>query len=328
MATELLREALVAELDEFDVDVDRLEEALDVIESWDDADEDEDDPRRPPSRRSTTPCTRATLPVAPAAASSLLAAAGGGGAKKPAAHAGAHKAVKKGPQSLSYDAKTGRGAGYGKKGGDPRVKKLQTALNRLGLTDSNGHRLLLDGKLGPRTTHAVKAAQRKLGLPADGKVTPQLLAKLVASKSLTKKPKAAHAPHAKTAHPKAAHAKVPPKAAAPAPPARTHKVVVKESEMSQPEGTTESIDRIGGRVLEAKGEDEAGGRIFRVQIIEAGDRRTPAATRRGAGQGRRGCTRARRRTTTTAPPMSCARPRSRAGRLVPQRRVHRDGPRG
>lgn len=282
MAAELLREALVAELDEFDVDVDRLEEALDVIESWDDADEDD-------AEETTESAFNDALHprnAAGAAGGGEFAAGGGGGggAKKPAAHAGAHKAVKKGPQSLSYDAKTGRGAGYGQKGGDPRVKKLQTALNRLGLTDSNGHRLLLDGKLGPRTTHAVKAAQRKLGLPADGKVTPQLLARLTAAKSLTKKPKATHATHHKTAHPKAAHTKAAPKVAAPkapAAPAKTHKVVVKESEMSQPEGTTEIIDRIGGRVLEAKGEDEAGGRIFRVQIIEAGDsknaRRYPAA---------------------------------------------------
>lgn len=281
MATELLREALVAELDEFDVDEERLEEALDVVESWDDEDDDEET-----EETGTAESWNSQLHPRAAAGSAgggEFAAGGGGsgGASKTTAHGAKKTTVRKGPQSLSYDAKTGRGAGYGKKGGDPRVKKLQTALNRLGLTDSNGHRLLLDGKLGPRTTHAVKAAQRKLGLPADGKVTPQLLAKLVASKSLTKKPKAAHAPHAKTAHPKAAHAKVPPKAAAPAAPARTHKVVVKESEMSQPEGTTESIDRIGGRVLEAKGEDEAGGRIFRVQIIEAGDsknaRRYPAA---------------------------------------------------
>jgi peptidoglycan hydrolase-like protein with peptidoglycan-binding domain len=88
--------------------------------------------------------------------------------------------------TLSFDAKSGRGAGYGRKGGDPRVKKLQSALTRLGLTDSRGKKLVLDGKLGPKTTQAIKAAQRRLGLPADGKVTPKLLAKLVAAKSLPK----------------------------------------------------------------------------------------------------------------------------------------------
>ena len=89
--------------------------------------------------------------------------------------------------TLSFDAKSGRGAGYGRKGGDARVKRLQKALTRLGLTDSRGKKLVLDGKLGPKTTQAIKAAQRRLGLKADGKVTPQLLAKLVAAKSLPNK---------------------------------------------------------------------------------------------------------------------------------------------
>jgi hypothetical protein len=48
----------------------------------------------------------------------------------------------------------------------------------------------------------------------------------------------------------------------------------------------ERIDRIDGRVLEAKGTDTAGGRIFRVRIIAAGDskngRRYPAAVLREA----------------------------------------------
>lgn len=279
MTLDEAREALVAELDEYDLDEDRLEEAVDVVESWDDLEAEGE-----PEETAESAFNDALHPrnAAGSSGGGEFAAGGGGAAgKKPAAHAGAHKStVRKGPQSLSYDAKTGRGAGYGQKGGDPRVKKLQTALNRLGLTDSNGHKLLLDGKLGPRTTHAVKAAQRKLGLPADGKVTPQLLAKLVASKSLTKKAKTTHpkATHHATAHKAAPKAKPP---APPKPPAKTHKVVTKEAEMAELEGTTESIDRIGGRVLEAKGEDEAGGRVFRVQIIEAGDsknaRRYPAA---------------------------------------------------
>lgn len=274
MSAETLREAFVAEMDEFDVDEERLEEALDVVETWD-ADDDEDDDLVEASESIPWDSGKHPRAAAGAAGGGQFAAGGSsGGASK--SGAGAHKStVKKGPQSLSYDAKSGRGAGYGRKGGDPRVRKLQTSLNRLGLKDADGRALKLDGKLGPRTTASVKAAQRKLGLPADGKVTPQLLAKLTAAKSLTKKPKATKAPHAKVAaHPKAA-----PKAAVA--PAKTHKVIVKESDMEQPEGTTESLDRIGGRVLEAKGVDEAGGRIFRVQIIEAGDsknaRRYPAA---------------------------------------------------
>lgn len=273
MSAETLREAFIAEMDEFDVDEDRLEEALDVVEAWDADDDEEDDAEE------TAESWNSQLHPRAAAGSTgggeFAAGGSSGGASK--SGAGAHKStVKKGPQSLSYDAKSGRGAGYGRKGGDPRVRKLQTALNRLGLKDADGRALKLDGKLGPRTTASVKAAQRKLGLPADGKVTPQLLAKLTAAKSLTKKPKATKAPHAKAVHPKAA-----PKVPAPAATAKTHKVIVKESDMDQPEGTTESLDRIGGRVLEAKGTDDAGGRIFRVQIIEAGDsknaRRYPAA---------------------------------------------------
>jgi peptidoglycan hydrolase-like protein with peptidoglycan-binding domain len=296
MAAETLREALVAELDEFDVDEDRLEEAIDVVESWNDDDVDEDEAEE----TAESAFNDALHPRAAAGSSAggQFAAGGGGGAgaasKKPAGGT-AHKTVRKGPQSLSYDAKTGRGAGYGKKGGDPRVKKLQTALNRLGLTDSNGHRLLLDGKLGPRTTHAVKAAQRKLGLPADGKVTPQLLAKLTAAKSLTKKPKA----HAAKAPAKKAAPKVAPKA--PAPKARTTTTTTtsggrtvtltkrsREGDMSdvQPEGTFEAADRIEGRILEAAGSTTEGGRVFRVRIIAAGDsknnRRYPASVLREA----------------------------------------------
>jgi peptidoglycan hydrolase-like protein with peptidoglycan-binding domain len=70
--------------------------------------------------------------------------------------------------TLSFDAKSGRGAGYGRKGGDPRVKKLQSALTRLGLTDSRGKKLSVDGKLGPKTTAGGqgRAAQAR---PAGGR---------------------------------------------------------------------------------------------------------------------------------------------------------------
>lgn len=159
-------------------------------------------------------------------------------------------------ETLSYDAKSGRGAGYGRKGGDPRVRRLQTALNRLGLTDGAGRKLVLDGKLGPRTTAAVKAAQKRLGLPADGKVTPQLLVKLSAAKSLP----------------------APKKAAATKPPA---KPAAKPKARTREGDEVEVADRIPGRVLESKGADDSGGRVFRVRIIAAGDskngRRYPAA---------------------------------------------------
>lgn len=82
-------------------------------------------------------------------------------------------------QTLGYDAKKGTGAGYGTGGkGDGNVKSLQTYLNNLGFTDSQGKPLKVDGKLGPKTTAAVKKLQRKLGLKSDGLVTPSLLHKL------------------------------------------------------------------------------------------------------------------------------------------------------
>jgi peptidoglycan hydrolase-like protein with peptidoglycan-binding domain len=213
-------------------------------------------------------------------------AAGGGTATQKAGNAPAKQKAgnapkRKGAQALSYDAKSGRGAGYGKPGGDARVKKLQTALNRLGLKDTDGRALKVDGKLGPRTTAAIKAAQRKLGVPADGKVTPQLLAKMVAAKSLTKtakKPVAKKAPAKKAA----------PKTTTTTTSSGGRRVTV--TRRSQEGGMTETVDavetpdRIEGRVLESAGETEDGSRVFRVRIIAAGDskngRRYPATVLR------------------------------------------------
>jgi peptidoglycan hydrolase-like protein with peptidoglycan-binding domain len=88
--------------------------------------------------------------------------------------------------SMSFNGKTG--TGYGMKNGDPRVKKLQTMLNKLGLKDAHGKPLAVDGKLGPLTTQAVKAWQKRNGMKANGIVTPQMLAKAGARK----KPTTAH----------------------------------------------------------------------------------------------------------------------------------------
>jgi hypothetical protein len=98
-------------------------------------------------------------------------------AKKPAAPA---------DPNLHFDGKTG--TGYGIQGGDPRVRSLQQALNRLGLLDSSGNELAVDGRYGPRTTSAVKRLQKALGLPADGKVTPELLKQATALQQLPQKP--------------------------------------------------------------------------------------------------------------------------------------------
>jgi HK97 family phage prohead protease len=86
---------------------------------------------------------------------------------------------------LAYDAEAGRGAGYGSVGGDDRVHRLQAALNRLGLKDADGKSLKADGKLGPKTTAAIEAAQKELGLTANGRITPALLDKLAAAKQLS-----------------------------------------------------------------------------------------------------------------------------------------------
>jgi HK97 family phage prohead protease len=88
--------------------------------------------------------------------------------------------------TLAYDPDNKTGTGYGIKGGDPRVRRLQEALNRLGLTDAKGKKLAVDGKLGPLTTQAVKAAQKKLGVDQTGKVTPAFLAQLAKTKPAAK----------------------------------------------------------------------------------------------------------------------------------------------
>lgn len=91
-------------------------------------------------------------------------------------------------QTLGYDAKKGTGTGYGTGSkGDKNVKALQTYLNSLGVKDSQGNPLKVDGKLGPRTTSAVKRLQRKLGLKADGLVTPALMSRIRQASSAQKK---------------------------------------------------------------------------------------------------------------------------------------------
>jgi hypothetical protein len=100
---------------------------------------------------------------------------------------------------LGYDPGGDSGTGYGKRGGDPRVRRLQLALNRLGLVDGRGRRLKLDGKLGPRTTESVRAAQRRLGLTADGLVTPKLLRQLLALRRFPRRPHGASAREALSA---------------------------------------------------------------------------------------------------------------------------------
>jgi hypothetical protein len=148
---------------------------------------------------------------------------------------------------LGFDGKSG--TGYDKPGGDPQVRELQDVVNKLGFKDAQGKPLARDGKFGPKTTTAVQAMQKALGLPTDGKVSPELLARV---KSLAAKKK----PVAKRA---------------------------RESEHVE----VQRADRIEGRVLEAVGTDAAGGRVFRVRIIREGTsknrkRYTEAVLRRAA----------------------------------------------
>lgn len=89
--------------------------------------------------------------------------------------------------TLSYDSKSGHGAGYGAKGGDSNVKSLQGELNRLGVKDADGNALKLDGKLGPRTTASIKRLQKKLGMATDGKVSVAFLSKIKKMDGGTKK---------------------------------------------------------------------------------------------------------------------------------------------
>jgi hypothetical protein len=84
-----------------------------------------------------------------------------------------------------------RGTGYGHKGGDPRVKTLQRELNRLGLLDAHGHKLKIDGKLGPLTTSAIQAAQLRLGMRPTGVISPAFIDRLAATRVL---PALKHAP--------------------------------------------------------------------------------------------------------------------------------------
>lgn len=86
--------------------------------------------------------------------------------------------------TLGYDPGSNQGTGYGSSHGDDRVHALQQALNRLGVKDGAGKPLKDDGKLGPKTTAAVKAIQARLGVTADGKVTQALLQQIKGLKSL------------------------------------------------------------------------------------------------------------------------------------------------
>lgn len=96
-------------------------------------------------------------------------------------HATSHATSQAAHGSLAFDGK--RGPGYGMKNGDPTVHKVQDDLVRLGFA-KKGDKALSDGKYGPKTSAAVKAAQKALGMKPDGIATPAFIAKLAATKNL------------------------------------------------------------------------------------------------------------------------------------------------
>jgi peptidoglycan hydrolase-like protein with peptidoglycan-binding domain len=102
-------------------------------------------------------------------------------AKHPRAAAGSAGGGRFAP--LSYNSASNTGTGYGSAKGDGRVLAAQKALNRAKMTDADGKPLKLDGKLGPKTTAAIKRYQKAHGIkPADGKITPALLKQLKSGK--------------------------------------------------------------------------------------------------------------------------------------------------
>lgn len=145
--------------------------------------------------------------------------AGGGGGGGKGGGKGGKGGKARGKGAMRFDPKTGRGTGYDQKNGDPRVHSLQSMLTKLGFKDADGKPLKNDGKLGPKTTAAIKAAQRKYGLPANGVVTPALISKLKGGKpggrrgkligrpKALRSPKAAPPPKGPTAQQKAADAR-------------------------------------------------------------------------------------------------------------------------
>lgn len=76
---------------------------------------------------------------------------------------------------------------------------MQEALNKLGLTDANGKPLKLDGKLGPKTTAAIKKLQEQLGMTPNGRVTPLFLSKITGAESVEKLKASIQKPAAKPA---------------------------------------------------------------------------------------------------------------------------------
>lgn len=77
------------------------------------------------------------------------------------------------------------GAAHGKTS-DPRVKALQSALNKLGITDERGRPLLVDGKPGAHTSAAIKKWQKAHGMQPTGSVDAKTMVALLSAKPAAK----------------------------------------------------------------------------------------------------------------------------------------------
>jgi putative chitinase len=126
-------------------------------------------------------------PRAPAGSSGggQFSASGGSGAKKPKKGAKGKKRKRHARKRAPGKGTLGFQAGYGSPHGDARVRALQQRLNALGVGDAGGRPLVIDGKLGPKTTAAIKSWQRKNGMAPTGTINAAALRKLTGARSKT-----------------------------------------------------------------------------------------------------------------------------------------------
>lgn len=110
------------------------------------------------------------------------------------------------------------GAAHGKTT-DPRVKAMQQALNKLGVTDERGRPLLVDGKPGAHTSAAIKKWQSAHGMKPTGTIDAKAMVALLSAKAPAKKAATKRATTRKPASRKAATRKPSAKKKAPAKPA-------------------------------------------------------------------------------------------------------------
>jgi peptidoglycan hydrolase-like protein with peptidoglycan-binding domain len=193
--THALRQDAELEAEDLDdvSDDDLEDDDLEEVEDGDEPEEEDDEER---VEAAYEPGSHPHAPAGSPAGGEFTTTGGSSSkpAKKPARHAKPAKPAGHKPTpargkipdgQLGFDGVSG--TGYGQP--DGRVKTLQQQLNRLHFTDGAGKRLRTDGKFGPLTTAAVKAAQAKLGMNQTGIVDPAFIARLQSLPSPKRKPK-------------------------------------------------------------------------------------------------------------------------------------------